>query len=874
MIKVKKSLKTRIWTVVFLAVLLSSSLVFVASLLQARKAIRSATEQRMLDIANCAAESVDGEALKDLTAEDEYTVEYQEAYNALAVFRDSIAADYIYGIREEKDGRFTFTVDPTLVRPAEFGDEVVKTDALVRASKGKPSVDKTPYTDDWGTFYSAYSPVYDLNGDVAGIIAVDYSREWYEGQQAGELRNTFLLYIVILLITLMIVGIICYTQIRTITAPMEQIAAVADSYRQGAFVGKLEIEREDEIGVLSQALQSMASSLMKQISEAREANRAKSDFLASMSHEIRTPINAILGMNEMNLREATDPQIISNSENIREAGTTLLGIINDILDFSKIESGKVEIISVNYDVASVINDLVNMIYTRADEKGLTLELDFDQNLPRELYGDEVRIKQVITNLLTNAVKYTDSGSVAFRIGYKRIDEDIDNVLLTVSIKDTGIGIRQEDMSRLFSEFERIEELRNRNIEGTGLGLSITANLLEMMGSKLNVESVYGEGSEFGFVLRQKVVDWEPLGDYETAFKRELESAEKYRERFTAPEAKVLVVDDNPMNINVFTGLVKQTLVKVDTANSGDEAIALCEEKKYDLIFLDHMMPVKDGIETLHEIRANENNLNAQTPTICLTANAISGAREQYLSEGFEEYLTKPIDSEQLEKMMVDLLPKELIEFTTEIAGENDSDTLDDMPEIFAGLVGSPIDLEAGLKNSGSWEAYLSLAEIFYRSINEKAEELNDLYAKKDTENYAIKVHSLKSSARILGASDFGERAQRLENAAKSENMDNINKYHGSFINEYMRFEDILANVCVRDESESDKPEADEYFIKAAFDDIREAADEMDCDRIESAIAEMEEYSLPEGSRGLFEKVRDASRKFEYDTIVSLLSQES
>ncbi|MBP5233308.1 MAG: hypothetical protein J6333_07870, partial [Planctomycetes bacterium] len=302
---------------------------------------------------------------------------------------------------------------------------------------------------------------------------------------------------------------------------------------------------------------------------AEEASRAKGDFLANMSHEIRTPINAVLGMNEMILRESNDAAITTYAANVKTAGTTLLGIINDILDFSKIESGKIEIIPVEYELALLANDLVNMIRARAEGKGLQLLLDFDPQLPRRLYGDEVRVKQIITNLLTNAVKYTEKGTVTLALHYERLASDSDNILLQVRVKDTGAGIRPEDVGKLFAKLERLEEKRNRNVEGTGLGLSITENLLELMGSKLTVESVYGEGSTFGFALRQKVTSWEPMGDYQAAAARHA-AATKYHEKFTAPAARVLVVDDNPMNLLVFRSLVKRTLVQTDAAASGDE----------------------------------------------------------------------------------------------------------------------------------------------------------------------------------------------------------------------------------------------------------------------------------------------------------------
>ncbi len=336
----KNSLFKKILIIVSIAVLISSGTLCMVSLIQASNAVKSSTRQRMLDIANCASGSVNGDALKNISKEDEDTEEYRSIYNALAVFRDNIESEYVYGIREEDDGRFTFTVDPALNDPAEFGKEVVRTDALVSASRGTAAADEEPYTDEWGSFYSAYSPVFDLNGEVAGIIGVDFSRDWYEGQLKEQKRDTIVLYLVILLITLSFVGVVCFDQIKAVTDPMKKIAEVAEHYQEGDFSIGLDTERQDELGIMSRALQSMATSLTVQIREAEAANHAKSDFLANMSHEIRTPINAMLGMNEMILRESDDDTVITYAGNIKTAGKSLLGLVNDILDFSKIEAGK------------------------------------------------------------------------------------------------------------------------------------------------------------------------------------------------------------------------------------------------------------------------------------------------------------------------------------------------------------------------------------------------------------------------------------------------------------------------------------------------------------------------------------------------------
>ena len=398
------------------------------------------------------------------------------------------------------------------------------------------------------------------------------------------------------------------------------------------------------------------SQLEEQKRIADEANRAKSSFLANMPHEIRTPINAVLGMDEMIIRESSEKNIRSYARDIKTAGRTLLSLINDILDFSKIEEGRMEILPTQYDLSSVINDLVNMIRSRAEKKGLKFDVTIDSNVPHILYGDEIRIKQVAINILTNAVKYTNEGSVHMTVGFSKLDDD--HISLAFVIEDTGIGMKEEEMDKLFSPFSRMEEKRNRTIEGTGLGMSIVRQLLDLMGSRLDIESVYGEGSKFSFAIRQKVVNWESMGDISDRFAKDADDAEVYHELFHAPDANILVVDDTEVNLSVFCNLLKQTKVAVDTALSGKEALALAKGKHYDIIFIDHMMPDMDGIETLH--RLTEDTDVSSAVCVALTANAVSGAREMYLEAGFADYLSKPVDGKRLEEMIRKYLPEDKI----------------------------------------------------------------------------------------------------------------------------------------------------------------------------------------------------------------------
>ncbi len=607
--------------------------------------------------------------------------------------------------------------------------------------------------------------------------------------------------------------------------------------------------------------------------EAMAASEAKTAFLSNMSHEIRTPINAILGMNEMILRECTDEGILVYAENVRAASNTLLGLVNDILDFSKIEAGKMEINPVDYDLSSVINDLVSMVAGRVEDKGLVLKTDFDPETPKLLYGDEIRVKQVITNILTNAVKYTEKGGITFRVGYENLPDEPDSVLLKVAVIDTGIGIRPEDMRKLFSEFERIEEKRNRSIEGTGLGMSITKNLLEMMGSKLRVGSVYGEGSVFSFALKQKVVKWERLGDYKYSLFSGVGERERYKEKFTAGRASVLVVDDNSMNLQVFKSLIKKTKIWTETADSGDEGIRLSLLKKYDIIFLDHMMPGKDGIETLREIKANANNPNLNTPYICLTANAISGARQEYINAGFDDYLTKPIDVEKLDEMLLKYLPGDKVQLIEPTEAETEEEDLD-LESIPLPIRKCPlIDEATGVKNSGSLESYLSLLKIFYESIDDKADEIGRLYEERDFNGFAIKVHALKSSARIIGAEIFGEEAQRLEDAGKKGDERYIDRHAESFLEDYLNFKDVLREAFP-DEAPDSKIEADEYLLGEVYEEIKAAAADMDCDRLDSVMKEMEGYSIAASEEERWKALKEAADRYDYEEIKKLLQESS
>ena len=494
-----------------------------------------------------------------------------------------------------------------------------------------------------------------------------------------------------------------------------------------------------------------------------DAGKAKSQFLAQMSHEIRTPINAVLGMNEMILSESSDPEILEYAANIQSAGRTLLSLINSILDFSKLEDGKMELLRVRYETRRMIDDLVNIISERAVKKGLDLELDIDPALPRSLYGDDMRIRQVVSNLLTNAVKYTPAGTVRLRMQLLTREEE--RCEIAVSVSDTGIGIREEDIRRLYDPFRRLDPERNRDIEGTGLGIVIVQRLLTMMDSALEVESVYGKGSTFSFRLMQQVVDWEPIGQYRL-HRSEDAPAPTRRKTVWAPEADVLAVDDNEMNLHVLKGLLKRFGITPDLADSGAQCLEMTAKKHYDLILLDHMMPVMDGIETLRALRSR-GDLPEDTVIVVQTANAVQGAREEYLRAGFRDYLAKPVEVEELNRMLARYLPERKRGWKNERGNAPAADAPPKTGDPLTALEAAGFHTGAGLRYAAGDRAfYMELLRAFAQEQEARAQTLRDDAARRDLHAYRILVHALKSSARQIGADALADLAQAQETAAK------------------------------------------------------------------------------------------------------------
>ncbi len=578
------------------------------------------------------------------------------------------------------------------------------------------------------------------------------------------------------------------------------------------------------------------------------ANDAKSQFLANMSHEIRTPINGIIGMNTMLLKELDNgntEDVMEYAKNIQSASQTLLSLINDILDISKIESGKMEIVPVEYDLFSILNDCYNMNFIRALEKNLTLELEIEESLPAILYGDEVHVRQIINNILSNAVKYTEKGSVLLRMS--AIEQDDKDVTLRIEVKDTGIGIKEENLEKLFQNFTRIDVEKNRNIEGTGLGLSLTKKLIDLMGGEIQVQSEYGVGSIFTVILKQGVASTHKMGSFDEKYRAYIQQEEKTNENRIAPSARVLLVDDVRMNLRVAQGLLSSTLATIDIAGGGEECLQMMHEKKYDIVFLDHMMPGLDGMATLKTLKADNTHPNQNTPVIALTANAIVGAKEMYMNAGFSDYITKPIQEKEILDVFFDYVPcengtdminvskqneKKLSESkagenmntttnynsnnrntdtsredyninTTEIPVVDSADSDADIPSEHIKNDNSERPLEERFPTLDIELAFtycMEDEELFLEMIDEyliweTPNELDGYFEAKNWKNYEIAVHALKSTSLNIGAKELSEHAKALEFAAKDSDIEYIKEHHSEVMDEYHKLiEDLKRGI--------------------------------------------------------------------------------
>ena len=574
--------------------------------------------------------------------------------------------------------------------------------------------------------------------------------------------------------------------------------------------------------------------------DAERANSAKSRFLANMSHEIRTPINTIMGMDEMILREdATDVpkeyfmSIVNYALDIRGASESLLALINDLLDISKIESGKMHLVEQEYDTADLFRSIVTMIRVRSQEKNLEFNVDIDSTLPKRLYGDMGKIKQIVLNLLTNAVKYTASGGFTLKVTVESRDEE--RCSLFISVKDTGIGVKEEDLEKLFTAYERLDEEKNSAIQGTGLGLDISRQFADLMNGKLWCESVYGEGSEFKLTLTQGIVDKEGIGEFQEEVDEDARGP--YVPQFVAPDADILVVDDNPMNLTVIKGLLKSTKVFVTTAESGPECLEKIKYGNFNVVLLDHMMPGMDGVETVAHIREDHPDL----PVYALTANAAAGGEEFYTSKGFTGYLAKPIDSLALEKAIMKHLPEEIMMKPEADSVETEEGSLPEDKKWLEDVDG--ISVEKGIRFSGGVSSFLSSLDLFLSTVDDNARVIENAYNEGDIKLYTIKVHALKSSARIIGADELSSLAEKLEDAGNKNDTAFIDANTGRLLADFRAYKDKLGRLGA-DDGEKKEP-IDEDELKDAYDALREVIPMMDYDSVEMIIDQLEGYALPE-----------------------------
>ncbi|MCR5272917.1 MAG: response regulator [Lachnospiraceae bacterium] len=601
--------------------------------------------------------------------------------------------------------------------------------------------------------------------------------------------------------------------------------------------------------------------------EAERANTAKSRFLANMSHEIRTPINTIMGMDEMILREdATNVpkpyfmSIMGYAMDIRMASESLLGLINDILDISKIESGKMHLVEQEYSEEELLHGIITMIRVKSNEKDLTFELDIDKEMPSVLYGDMSKVKQIVLNLLTNAVKYTEEGG--FKLTAKVLDKRNSICKIRYEVKDSGIGVKPEDLDKLFTAFERLDEAKNSSIQGTGLGLDISRQFTELMGGKLWCESVYGEGSTFILEISQRVVDFTPIGEFKE--KRDEITAGPYIPKLIAPDVKVLVVDDNEMNLSVINGLLKITKVDITDSTSGEDCLKKLDESRYDIVFLDHMMPGMDGIETVQKIREK----GITIPVVALTANYSENGEEFYKQYGFDGYLPKPVDGKTLEDTILRFIPKEKISIRTEDINPED---FTELPENLSWLKDvDGVSVDEGIKFSGGVDSFVFSIRLFYDTIYDNLKVISGAYRERNLKLYTIKVHALKSSARIIGATELSELCAAIEDAGNKNDTAFLAENHDRLVNDYMAYKDKLKKFEEMEKEDDNREMIPLDILSDAINALTELVSTMDYDGVEMVLDQLGEYKMPDKEKNIIQDFTMAKKKFDWDEMEKIL----
>ncbi|MCR4999056.1 MAG: response regulator [Lachnospiraceae bacterium] len=601
--------------------------------------------------------------------------------------------------------------------------------------------------------------------------------------------------------------------------------------------------------------------------KAEEANTAKSRFLINISHELRTPINTIMGMDEMILRaDASEvPQdyhqeVTRYAKDIAVASDTLLSLVNDILDISQIESGNMYLGEKEYNLKELLQELSSLTRAKCQDKDLGFGIHVDGKLPEVLFGDSDKIHRIVQTFLNNSIKYTEEGQIDFYVTMEQRKQD--EVTIKFAVEDTGVGLKQETINQMFAAFEDLDHAHTSNLAGTGLGLDIAKHFSDMMGGKIGCTSNYGRGSVFSFVVTQRAVDSVEIGDF-TEQESEI-STGAYVPRFIAPDISILAVDDNAMNLAVIQGLLAATKMYVVTSESGEDCLEKMEEGHYDLVLLDHMMPGMDGLETVAKIREH----GWKVPVIALTANYISNGDDYYTSRGFDGYLPKPVDGETLEKVIRQFLPDEVV---------MDADEAELSPEAALGeeygwlYDVDGISVEDGMRYSGGASGFVTSIQLFYDTIKEHAAVIQKAYDEGDLKFFTVKVHALKSSARIIGAAELSEQAKLLEDAGKKGDLEYIGAHAKEMLDLYLSYEEKLHQL-VKEESDEGKELIPSTELEDAYGALKELAAQMDYDAIEMVLGTVKEYRLPKEDAALFRELEKAWKTFDWDRMEEILQE--
>ena len=617
---------------------------------------------------------------------------------------------------------------------------------------------------------------------------------------------------------------------------------------------RVPVESEDEVGLLAESINELVSTM----NSAVDANESKSTFLANISHEIRTPMNAILGFSELILQSDAGVETKENAEDIKRASNNLLAIINDLLDISKIESGNLELISTSYYLHYLFSDVESIISIPMQNKGLEYITEIDPNLPNQLFGDVVRVRQVLINVINNAVKFTQEGYVKLTV--RGENETTSAIKLIFEVEDTGVGIKPEDMGNIFDKFKQVDAKVNRGIDGTGLGLSISRQLIHMMGGEISVKSEYGKGTTFTIEFEQQVVSDERLKD---SIAKQAAEDYKVHRVFYAPSANILVVDDNAINLRIVKGLLKHYQIEADTADSGFAALKMLKEKDYDMIFMDHMMPELDGVETTKLIRAMDNESARAVNIIAVSANAIRGVRDMFIEQGFQDYLSKPIEVSHLEKILKEFLPEMKVVEGVELKS-------DIRPEIDFEIAG--VDIFTGLsKCSNDVEEYLQILAIVCEYGDEKCLSIERYAEQHEYENYTIDVHALKSVAANIGAHKLSTMAKIHEMAGKNGNYDFIMSNYKSLIETYYELITNIRTVLHEKgilQGEDTVALIKEHISVERYDDaingIRDAIEEFDGDTAMEMLDSLMQYELEPELLEIVSGTRSHVNNFPFD----------